>query len=121
MLYAQNPDKQLAMASTTKIMTALLTLEQPDLYTYFTVDSNAIPVSYTHLINFVSEQNARRISTGMLNDMPVSYTHLACGFLCAVHPACGTDRAPHSTKCQSLCAQRQPDFGGAGKNQAVSD
>ena len=30
LLYAQNPDKRLANASTTKIMTALLTLEQPD-------------------------------------------------------------------------------------------
>lgn len=29
LLYAQNPDKRLANASTTKIMTALLTLEQP--------------------------------------------------------------------------------------------
>ena len=33
-----------AMASTTKIMTALLTLEQPDLDAYFTVDSKAILV-----------------------------------------------------------------------------
>ena len=29
-LYAQNPDRRLANASTTKMMTALLTLEQPD-------------------------------------------------------------------------------------------
>lgn len=47
LLYAQNPDKQLANASTTKIMTALLTLEQPDQDRYFTVDSDAIQVEGT--------------------------------------------------------------------------
>ena len=46
LLYAQNPDKRLANASTTKIMTALLTLEQPD-QVYFTVDSDAIQVEGT--------------------------------------------------------------------------
>ena len=45
--YAQNPDKRLANASTTKIMTALLTLEQPDQDRYFTVDSDAIQVEGT--------------------------------------------------------------------------
>ena len=47
LLYAQNPDKRLANASTTKIMTALLTLEQPDRDRYFTVDSDAIQVEGT--------------------------------------------------------------------------
>mgnify|MGYP000983635608 FL=1 len=47
LLYAQNPDKRLANASTTKIMTALLTLEQPDQDRYFTVDSDAIQVEGT--------------------------------------------------------------------------
>lgn len=47
LLYAQNPDKRLAHASTTKIMTALLTLEQPDQDRYFTVDSDAIQVEGT--------------------------------------------------------------------------
>lgn len=47
LLYAQNPDKRLANASTTKIMTALLTLEQPDQGRYFTVDSDAIQVEGT--------------------------------------------------------------------------
>ena len=47
LLYAQNPDKRLANASTTKIMTALLTLEQPDQDRYFTVDSEAIQVEGT--------------------------------------------------------------------------
>lgn len=43
-LFAQNADAPLPMASTTKIMTALLTLEQPDLETPFIVDSKAIRV-----------------------------------------------------------------------------
>ena len=47
LLYAQNPDKRLANASTTKIMTALLTLEQPDQDRYLTVDSDAIQVEGT--------------------------------------------------------------------------
>ena len=47
LLYAQNPDKRLANASTTKIMTALLTLEQPDQDRCFTVDSDAIQVEGT--------------------------------------------------------------------------
>ena len=47
LLYAQNPDKRLANASTTKIMTALLTLEQPNQDRYFTVDSDAIQVEGT--------------------------------------------------------------------------
>ena len=47
LLYAQNPDKRLANASTTNIMTALLTLEQPDQDRYFTVDSDAIQVEGT--------------------------------------------------------------------------
>lgn len=47
LLYAQNPDKRLANASTTKIMTALLTLEQPDQDRYFTVDSDAVQVEGT--------------------------------------------------------------------------
>ena len=42
LLYAQNPDKRLANASTTKIMTALLTLEEPEQDRYFTVDPDAI-------------------------------------------------------------------------------
>ena len=43
-LYAYHPDTRLPMASTTKIMTTLIALEQPDLDTYFTVDKNAIQV-----------------------------------------------------------------------------
>ncbi|MBR5311219.1 MAG: D-alanyl-D-alanine carboxypeptidase [Oscillospiraceae bacterium] len=39
-----NKDKPLPMASTTKIMTAVITLEQENLDEYFTVDGNAIMV-----------------------------------------------------------------------------
>ncbi len=46
-LYAQNPDRRLANASTTKMMTALLTLEQPDRDSYFVVDSDAIQIEGT--------------------------------------------------------------------------
>lgn len=43
-LWERNSDRRLPMASTTKIMTALLTLSQPDLDAVFTVDSGAIRV-----------------------------------------------------------------------------
>ena len=43
-LYTQNESQTLPMASTTKIMTALITLEQPDLEEVFPVDSQAIHV-----------------------------------------------------------------------------
>lgn len=41
-LYAHHASDKLPMASTTKIMTAWLTLEQPNLDEYFTVDTTAI-------------------------------------------------------------------------------
>ncbi len=43
-IYEKNPDKQLQMASTTKIMTTLLTAESGCLDDYFEVDSDAIRV-----------------------------------------------------------------------------
>ncbi len=43
-LFEHNSDKKLPMASTTKIMTALLALEEENLDTYFTVNSTAIKV-----------------------------------------------------------------------------
>ena len=43
-LSAQNEKERLPMASTTKIMTTLIALEQPDLTSYFTVDKEAIQV-----------------------------------------------------------------------------
>lgn len=44
LLFEKDSDLRLPMASTTKIMTALLTLEQPDLDAVFTVDKKAIQV-----------------------------------------------------------------------------
>ena len=44
LLFAQEAHRRLPMASTTKIMTALLTLEQPGLDEEFTVDPDAIRV-----------------------------------------------------------------------------
>lgn len=46
-LYEKNPDERRAMASTTKIMTALLTIEAGDLDREFTVDPLAIMVEGT--------------------------------------------------------------------------
>ena len=43
-LYQSNADEPLGIASTTKIMTALITLEQPDIDTPFEVDAAAIRV-----------------------------------------------------------------------------
>lgn len=43
-VFSENSDEKLPMASTTKIMTALLCIESGDLYTPFVVDSDAIRV-----------------------------------------------------------------------------
>lgn len=48
-VYAKNADEQRAMASTTKIMTAILTIEAGDLDSEFTVDSYAIRVEGTSM------------------------------------------------------------------------
>lgn len=48
-LYEKNADEQRAMASTTKIMTAILTIEAGDLDSEFTVDSMAIMVEGTSM------------------------------------------------------------------------
>lgn len=48
-IYEKNADKQRAMASTTKIMTAILTIEAGDLDSEFTVDSYAIRVEGTSM------------------------------------------------------------------------
>ena len=55
-LAAANENTRLPIASTTKILTALITLEQPSLDSFFTVNADAIKVevssmavSYTHL------------------------------------------------------------------------
>ncbi len=66
-LYEKQADLQLSMASTTKIMTALLTLEQEHLDSYFTVDSDAIQVEGS--------------SMGLLVGDSVTYRGLAYGML----------------------------------------
>lgn len=66
-LAGENTDIRLPMASTTKIMTALLTLEQPDLDEYFEVDGKAILVEGS--------------SMGLLPGDQVSLYTLAVGML----------------------------------------
>lgn len=59
--------ERLAMASTTKIMTALLTLEQPDLDAYFTVDSKAILVEGSSMGLLPGDRiTLRGLAVGML-------------------------------------------------------
>ena len=48
-IFVKNGEERLPIASTTKIMTALLTLEASNLDTYFTVDPNAIKVEGTSI------------------------------------------------------------------------
>lgn len=48
-IYAKNENEQRAVASTTKILTALITLESGNLDEQFTVDSNAIKVEGTSM------------------------------------------------------------------------
>lgn len=66
-LYAVNDREHLAMASTTKIMTALLTLEAGDPDTFFTVDPDAIRVEGSSMGLVEGDQVTRRsLSYGML-------------------------------------------------------
>ena len=66
-LAGQDIHERLAMASTTKIMTALLTLEQPDLDTYFTVDAKAILVEGSSMGLLPGDQvTLRGLAVGML-------------------------------------------------------
>lgn len=67
LLYGKNENKKMAMASTTKIMTALITLEQDGLDDYFEVDPDAIKVEGT--------------SMGLLEGDMVSLRALAVGML----------------------------------------
>ena len=66
---AKNESVCLPMASTTKIMTAYLTLQQPDLYEEFTVDRDTIRVEGT--------------SMGLTEGDTVTLYALACGMLLA--------------------------------------
>ena len=68
-LYEKNADEQRPMASTTKIMTALLALEQPGLDESFVVDEAAIQVEGT--------------SMGLKAGDTVTLRVLACGMLMA--------------------------------------
>lgn len=66
-LYVKEGDTRLAMASTTKIMTALLTLEQPNLDEYFVVDSEAIKVEGSSMGLVEGDQvTLRALASGML-------------------------------------------------------
>ena len=66
-LYAQNENEQLPMASTTKIITALIALEQPNLDEYFVVDEQAIQVEGTSMGLQPGDQvTMRTLAWGML-------------------------------------------------------
>ncbi|MBR6789645.1 MAG: D-alanyl-D-alanine carboxypeptidase [Oscillospiraceae bacterium] len=69
LLYGKNENASMTMASTTKIMTALLTLEAGDLDREFTVDPDAIMVEGT--------------SMGLQKGDRVTLRALACGMLMA--------------------------------------
>ena len=66
-IFSENQDEKLPMASTTKIMSALLCLESGGLYDEFTVDSNAIKVEGS--------------SMGLLEGDTVTKYALCCGML----------------------------------------
>lgn len=64
---SSNEHERLPIASTTKIMTALITLEQPNIQEYFTVDSNAIKVEGTSMgLREGDQVNLYSLATGML-------------------------------------------------------
>ena len=66
-LYAQNEHKPLPMASTTKIMTALLALEQPDIHAVFPVDPTAIQVEGSSMgLQAGDVVSLRALAAGML-------------------------------------------------------
>ena len=66
-IWSKNADALLPMASTTKIMTAMLTLRQPNLDDYFTVDTAAITVEGSSMGLRVGDQaSLRALATGML-------------------------------------------------------
>src|SRR5699024_9215703 len=66
-LFSQDADKRLPMASTTKIMTALLTLEQPNLDEMFVVDEHAISVEGSSMgLKAGDQASLRALAVGML-------------------------------------------------------
>lgn len=60
-LYEKNADEKLPMASTTKIMSAMLTLESGNLDEYFTVDANAIKVEGSSMGLQEGDQVTKRV------------------------------------------------------------
>ncbi len=66
-LFEYNKDKKLPMASTTKIMTAMLTLEEENLDEYFTVNSEAIKVEGSSMgLKEGDKVTLRVLAAGML-------------------------------------------------------
>lgn len=66
-LYAQSEHEPLPIASTTKIMTALLALEQPDIDAVFKVDETAIKVEGSSMgLQEGDSASLRALATGML-------------------------------------------------------
>ena len=66
-LYGLEENRELPMASTTKILTALLTLEQPDLDQVFPVDPQAVQVEGSSMgLKTDSEVTLRLLAQGML-------------------------------------------------------
>lgn len=66
-LYAKNQHEQLPIASTTKILTALIALEQPDPQAVFVVDSAAIHVEGTSMgLREGSQATLELLAQGML-------------------------------------------------------
>lgn len=66
-LFSQNGEERLPMASTTKMMTALITLEQPDLDEPFVVDDSALRVEGSSMgLQFGNTVTLRALAAGML-------------------------------------------------------
>ena len=95
-LFAQNIHEQLPMASTTKIMTALLTLERQDLQEEFTVDDTAILTEGT--------------SMGLQRGIPSRCTRWRSG---CCFPAATTPPAPPPCAC-AAALRSLPGRGTAG-------
>lgn len=68
-IYSENPDEQMPMASTTKIMTSIIALENADLYSDVAVTKEMVSVEGT--------------SMGLLPGDQVSVYELVCGMLLA--------------------------------------
>lgn len=67
MILSNAPHEKLPMASTTKIMTALITLEQPNLDEYFTVDTAAITVEGSSMgLRQGDQTTLRTLAAGMI-------------------------------------------------------